>query len=121
MVEIRCAERLDNRRLAGRYRLEELIAHGGMADVYRAYDDSLGRRVAVKVYRSGVGDASRARNEMELLTRLQHRHLVRLLDASGDGESDYLILELFEHTLADRIATSPIPADEAAAIGHAVA
>ncbi|PJI52180.1 hypothetical protein CTI14_46740, partial [Methylobacterium radiotolerans] len=35
--------------IAGRYRVDELIGHGGMAKVYRGYDLTLGREIAVKI------------------------------------------------------------------------
>ena len=39
--------------LDGRYRLEQLIGTGGMASVFQATDETLGRTVAIKVFRSG--------------------------------------------------------------------
>ncbi|MEY3167941.1 MAG: hypothetical protein RLZZ343_1744, partial [Actinomycetota bacterium] len=44
--------------LAGRYRLEEIRAHGGMADVWRATDLQLGRIVAVKLLKPHLANES---------------------------------------------------------------
>ena len=50
-------------RQLGRYKIEKLIGSGGMASVYRALDESLGRTVAMKIIHQGValsgpGDAT---------------------------------------------------------------
>src|SRR5919202_5940085 len=87
--------------LAGRYRLAEPIGHGGMATVYRATDERLGRDVAVKVFRRDVAEAvdlQRVQREVRLLAKVQSPYVVTVFDAV---ESDvpglaYLVLELVE-------------------------
>src|SRR5438309_1749492 len=87
--------------LAGRYRLGEPIGYGGMATVYRATDERLGRDVALKVFRRDVADAvdlERIQREVRLLAAVQSPYVVTVFDAV---ESDlpgvvYLVLELVE-------------------------
>lgn len=80
-----------------RYVLGPLLGRGGMADVYRAHDQTLGRDVAVKVLRDRAPDPTdRARfvAEAQTLARLNHPNLVTILDAGVSGEHPYLVLEL---------------------------
>jgi serine/threonine-protein kinase len=82
----------------GRYRVERTLGHGGMAVVYLAHDESLHRRVAVKVLASNLGDDEtfRARfyREARLAGRLSHPNIVQVYDA---GETDegrpYIVME----------------------------
>jgi serine/threonine protein kinase len=69
--------------LGDRYALDEVIAHGGMADVYRATDRLLLRPVAVKFLREVAEPGLRDRfiAEARTLASLNHRGLVTLLDA----------------------------------------
>ncbi len=82
----------------GAYRLDSLIAHGGMGSVYRATRaDDFQRQVAVKVVKRGMDtDAllERFRTERQILARLDHPHIARLLDggATADGRP-YLVME----------------------------
>lgn len=83
----------------GRYRLVELIARGGMGQVYRAeqLDGSPGPDVAVKLMRDGLVDgalASRFLAERQILARLEHPHLARLLDGGVADGVPYLVMEL---------------------------
>lgn len=68
----------------GRYLLEDVIGSGGMGTVYRAWDPSLRRRVAVKVLHEWrAADASRAQRflaERQILGGLVHPHIAQLLD-----------------------------------------
>jgi tRNA A-37 threonylcarbamoyl transferase component Bud32 len=107
--------------LDGRYRLGGRIGSGGMATVHLATDETLGRRVAVKLFRPGTTDASlgaRTASETRLLASLNHHALVTLFDArvtSGDGS--YLVMEYVDGpTLSQRISRSPLPAHEVAAM-----
>ncbi len=85
-------------RLAGRYRLEERIASGGMATVYKARDESLSRDVAVKVMHPALAaDRSfvdRFRAEASSSARLSHPNIVTVYDtAESDGEL-FIVMEL---------------------------
>jgi hypothetical protein len=83
----------------GRYRVTGTLGHGGMASVYRAVDEQLGREVAVKVFRMGAvdhGERARAEAEIQVLAGLRSPSLVTLYDAAlddADGDS-YLVMEL---------------------------
>lgn len=101
--------------LADRYRMGEVVGSGGMASVYRAVDEVLGREVAVKVLAGGSADpaaAERERAELQLLATLDHRALVTLYDAVEahvDGRPvTCLVMELVDGpSLASRLAAIP--------------
>ncbi len=104
----------------GPYEIVGRIGAGGMGEVYRARDTRLGRDVAVKALPASAAlDADRvARFEQEarMLAALNHPHIAAIYgveEAGGPGRpapSQYLILELVEGgTLADRLASGPLP------------
>jgi serine/threonine protein kinase len=108
--------------LDGRYRLEDTIGSGGMATVYRGTDELLGRTVAVKLFRPGTAEATdtaRTSSETRTLASLNHPALVTLFDARiGTPDAAYLVMEYVDGpTLSQRIAGSPLPADEVAVMG----
>lgn len=86
--------------LNGRYRVERLIGEGGMSRVYLARDESLGRRVAIKVTHSiGRDEVLRQealRQEMRALSALDHPNIVPLYDTGVDGEIAYLVTRYVE-------------------------
>jgi eukaryotic-like serine/threonine-protein kinase len=113
--------------LDDRYEVLELLAQGGMADVYRARDRRLDREVAVKAFRLGAADVRRFQAETKILAGFDHRNLVRVLDAGSLGDQPYVVLELVAGpTLAHRLSAGPLPdgevrdlgADIAAALDH---
>lgn len=105
--------------LAGRYRLIERIGSGGMARVYRARDEILGRDVAVKLFSIDATDqvASQRRNAEALaLAALDHPSLVTLYDAHiGAADHAFLVMELVPGpTLRERMDQGPLDGQELA-------
>ena len=111
--------------LAGRYRVDELIGHGGMAKVYRGYDLTLGRAVAIKILDPELARdnafRTRFRLEAQSASRMSHPSIVRVYDAgdpsttdSSTDEPPYIIMELISGTLLkDIIAKGPVPVEDA--------
>jgi tRNA A-37 threonylcarbamoyl transferase component Bud32 len=110
--------------LDGRYRLEARIGAGGMATVYRALDETLQRRVAIKLMNREVASDSdqleRFRREARAVAQLSHSHVVGVIDAGEDDGRPYIVLEYVEgETLKERIrrqGSLPIPEAVAYAI-----
>jgi eukaryotic-like serine/threonine-protein kinase len=103
--------------LQSRYRIDDLIDRGGMADVYRGRDVRLERDVAVKVLRE-VEHERRFAAEARTLARLQHPNLVRLLDAGTDNGDAFLVLELLDGaTVRELLDGGALPSDRVARIG----
>ena len=75
--------------LNGRYRLDAQIGAGGMSTVYRAFDTTLERRVAIKLMHRDIAADSdqleRFRREARAVAQLSHPHIVGVIDA---GEED---------------------------------
>lgn len=117
----------ETRLLSGRYRVEELIGKGGMASVYRGYDVTLGREVAIKILRRELADdvafRTRFRLEAQSASRMAHPAIVRVFDAGEDTDTasdgsthpvPYIVMELVRGALLkDIIADGPVPVDDA--------
>ncbi len=88
--------------LAGRYRLAEQVGAGSMAIVYRAYDETLGREIALKILSPKLltDEKSRQRflREARVVARLTHPHIMTLFDAGHDGAWYFLVMELINGT-----------------------
>ena len=89
--------------LSGRYRLQRLIATGGMGQVWEATDSRLGRRVAIKVlkqeYSSDPEFIERFRAEARTVAMLNHPGIAAVHDygeteMEGEGRTAYLVMEL---------------------------
>jgi eukaryotic-like serine/threonine-protein kinase len=94
--------------LSGRYRLDAQIGSGGMSTVYRAFDQVLERQVAVKLMHRDIAgnpdQLERFRREARAVARLNHPHIVQVIDAGEDDGVPYIVLEYVEgETLKDRI------------------
>jgi eukaryotic-like serine/threonine-protein kinase len=111
--------------VAGRYRLGPLLGSGGMASVYRAADESLGRTVAVKLFHAALtnaGDERRQAEEVTLLASLNHPALVTLFDAGRDPDGAFLVMEYVEGAdLRTRLDSGPLAAQAVARIGADIA
>jgi serine/threonine-protein kinase len=105
----------------GRFRLEEQVGSGGMSTVYRAFDETLERTVAIKLmHRSLSGDEQqleRFRREARAAARLSHPHVVTVIDAGEDDGHPYIVFEFVAgETLKSRIKRiGPLPIVEAVA------
>ena len=92
------AEHLNNA-LAGRYRIDRELGAGGMATVYLAEDAKHGRRVAIKVLRDDLAasvGAARFLREIEIAARLQHPHILGLIDSGDAGGVLYYVMPFVE-------------------------
>ena len=108
---------LVGRVLNGRYLIDQRIARGGMATVYRATDQRLDRTVAVKVMHRNMGDEvdflERFTREAKAAARLNHRGVVSDYDQGSDHDATYLVMEYIPgHTLRDVLrAEAPLSPD----------
>jgi TolB-like protein/tetratricopeptide (TPR) repeat protein/tRNA A-37 threonylcarbamoyl transferase component Bud32 len=109
--------------LAGRYDVERELGEGGMATVYVADDVRHGRKVAIKLMRSEIAatlGTERFLAEIKLTAKLQHPHILGLIDSGviGNEESGrqpfYVMPLIVGETLRDRLRRSaPLPIAEA--------
>jgi eukaryotic-like serine/threonine-protein kinase len=101
--------------LAGRYRLTERIASGGMGEVWRAADETLDREVAVKVLRPDAADdsgfAERFRAEARHMGALTHPNIGTVHDFGEDGGTAYLVMEFLEGEPLSTIIRDTAPMD----------
>ncbi len=102
--------------LASRYRIERELGSGGMATVYLAEDLKHHRKVAVKVLRPELAatlGSERFEREIEVAARLQHPHILGLIDSGeADGYFYYVMPFVEGETLRERLARSgelPVP------------
>jgi tetratricopeptide (TPR) repeat protein/TolB-like protein len=107
----------------GPYEIVAPLDHGGMGEVYRAYDHRLKRSVAIKIVAAATDDL-RARfiREAQAVARVEHPHVCRVYDVGRDHDVDYLVMEYLEgETLASRLEREPLPVGEAIAIARQIA
>ncbi|MGW5732644.1 MULTISPECIES: protein kinase domain-containing protein [Streptomyces] len=104
------------RLLDGRYELLERLGAGGMGEVWRARDRSLGREVAVKVFvppeRSGADEPAqllaRFRQEARAAASLDSPYIVAVHDHGTDGDTAYLVMALVQGRSLDRVLRESI-------------
>lgn len=109
--------------LSNRYRLDEFVAVGAAATVWRAYDVRLQRDVAVKLLlphrASDEMAVGRFRVEALATVRANHPNAVRVYDARTDGAMTYLVMEFVDGPSLSTCAL-PVGATVAAALGAQV-
>ena len=113
--------------LAGRYRLSEVIGHGGMGVVWRARDELLDRDVAVKevVWPANFTEheqqtaCRRATREAQMAARLNHQNVVRIYDIVEEDDHPWIVMELLPYrSLRDIVRDEgPLTPAQAAKVG----
>jgi serine/threonine protein kinase len=103
---------------AGRYEIIGQIGAGGMGEVYRAIDKSLGRHVAIKVLPAAFAEdkerMARFEREAKLLAVLNHPNIAAIHGFEGSEGRKFLVLELAEgETLQARLNRGALPIEEA--------
>ena len=109
------SDRCPNRRgdkLAGRYRLESIIAEGGFGQVWRAFDEQLQRPVAVKVPKSrryhSTDEEEGLLAEAQKVARLKHEGIVRVYDVGLQDGAYFIVSDLIDGVdLKERLRLEP--------------
>ena len=118
---------LEGRILQGRYRIEELVGRGGMADVYRAWDTWRNYHVAIKVMREDLAEdlefVRRFREEAQHLAALSHDNIVRFYSFEREGLIAFIVMDYVEGTtLRSEIARAegPLPVEQVLSVTEQV-
>src|SRR3984957_19692970 len=119
--------------LGGRYRLDAQIGRGGMSTVYRAFDTVLERPVAIKRMHREIAAESdqleRFRREARSVARLNHPHIVTVIDAGEEPSEDslepgvgtpYIVLEYVEGETLKQLIRGEGPLEITEAIAYAI-
>ena len=99
--------------IAGRYRLERLLASGGMGAVWVAHHQAQGTDVAIKFMHGDPTELTAARSRFEREARtaslIRHPNVVTVLDYGIEGQTPYMAMELLRgETLAERLKRGPL-------------
>ena len=117
----------DSKTYGGRYAVIERVGVGGMAEVYRARDELLGRDVAVKVLSERLSTdrsfVERFRREAQAAANLSHPNIVSLYDYGSDNGDYYIVMEFIDGRGLDEIirAEGPLMPERAGEIAADVA
>lgn len=103
----------------GPYRIDDKLGQGGMGVVYKAFDTTLQRPVAIKMiqtaHKESTGDGSEARfmREARAASRLTHPAIVTIYHFGVEGDTEYIVMEYVEgKTLRKIIHDEPMPLDQ---------
>ena len=116
----------NERLIAGRYRLGQLVGRGGMAEVFEGFDLRLGRTVAVKLLKSDLANdatfEAKFRQEAQASARMAHPTIVRVYDAGEEEATDqngqivktpYIVMELVRGKLLREVSHEGVTPDKA--------
>jgi beta-lactam-binding protein with PASTA domain/predicted Ser/Thr protein kinase len=108
----------------GRYRVESRIGSGGMADVYCARDEQLGRKVALKVLHRRFAEdeefVERFRREASSAAGLQHPNVVQVFDRGSWDGTYYIAMEFLPGRSLKQIIREEGPLDPVRAVDIAI-
>jgi serine/threonine protein kinase len=123
----------EQRLLAGRYLVGDLIGRGGMANVFRGTDTKLGRTVAIKILKPDLANdpafRTRFRQEAQAASRMAHPTIVRVFDAGEEtvkhddrvSREPFIVMEYVHgRTLKAVIAEGPMESARAVAIAEGI-
>jgi eukaryotic-like serine/threonine-protein kinase len=113
-------------RTLGHYVVLEELGRGGMGVVYKARDTRLGRLVALKVLgpdsQAGADATRRFLREAQTASALNHPNILTIYEIGTDAGVDYIAMEFVEGgTLANLIASGPLPSERALRLASQVA
>ncbi len=107
----------------GRYRILRKLGSGGMADVYLAEDEDLGRRVAIKIlnerYSSDEAFTERFRREAKSAASLSHPNIVSIYDRGESDGRPYIAMEVIEGRSLKELIVAKGPLPIAVAVDYA--
>lgn len=112
--------------LSGRYEILETVGGGGMAIVYKAFDNLLNRNVAVKVLREQYANDDefirRFRREAQSAAALSHPNVVSIYDVGQYGHIQYIVMEFVDGQNLNEIIKerAPLQVDEAVKIASQI-
>src|SRR5690349_1964683 len=95
-------------RTIGRYQIVEHLGRGGMAEVFKAYQASLDRYVALKLMHTFLAEDSeffgRFEREAKNIASLRHPNIIQIHDFDREGPTYYMVMEFIDGgTLKDRL------------------
>jgi serine/threonine protein kinase len=107
-------EKLQSGQMLGSYRIISQIGQGGMATVYKAYQPSMDRNVAIKVLPSQLADSpefvKRFQQEARIIANLEHPHILPVFDFGEDDGVTYFVMRFLDAgTLKERMNGGALP------------
>jgi serine/threonine protein kinase len=111
-------DKLQPGQMLGPYQIISQVGEGGMATVYKAYQPSMDRNVAIKVLPSQLAEspefAKRFQQEARIIAKLEHPHILPVFDYGESGGTTYLVMRYLDAgTLRDRMEKGrPLPLSE---------
>ena len=101
----------------GNYLLLNCLGSGGMGSVYRAYDETLARTVAIKVMLKNLGDTPEFlesfRREAQAAAKLNHPNIAQIYSFGQEKGQPYIVMELVGGKHFDEMINEPAPLDQA--------
>ena len=116
------AEVMPNTMVDGRYRVVSRLGSGGMADVFLAEDQQLGRKVALKLLHHRFAQdpdfVERFRREAQAAAGLQHPNVVSVYDCGSFDDTYYIAMEYLPGRSLKDLIRDEAPLDSAAGDRH---